>query len=291
MTEYRRFLEKAGWGGEESKVEILSASLANTVSWKGGTEKGPAAILEASDTLELFDDELFQDTYCIGIHTPPPLMVENLPSEEACRIIGAEVDQVLKKKRFPVLLGGEHTVTLPAVVACRQYFPDLHVVQIDAHLDLREQYEDDPLSHACVMRRLFEQGIPFTQVGIRSISREEWQFAKKHLLTPWTMSVVRSDPRWVDKVLDEIHGPVYLTLDVDGLDSSIMPATGTPEPGGLDWWQVTGFIKELAARHRIVGMDCVEFSPLPGAHHASYTAAKLIYRVLGYIFQGRLRNK
>lgn len=285
MKGHRGFLEKDGWGDEDSLVEIVSAPLANTVSWHGGTEKGPEAILDASDTLELFDDELLQDTFRIGMRTLPPLPLSGLSSEEACQSIGASVRGVLQRRHFPVLLGGEHTVSFPAVLACREFFPDLHVVQIDAHLDLRDRYGDDPLSHACVMRRIYEAKIPFSQVGIRSISREEWQFVSEKGLKPWTMAAIQKRPDWIEEVVQEIAGPVYLTIDVDGLDSSIMPATGTPEPGGLDWWQLTGLIAAIASRHQVVGLDCVEFSPLPGAHHAAYTAAKLVYRCLGYIFR------
>jgi len=288
MQSYRRFLEIDGWGDENSLVEIVSAPLANTVSWRGGTEKGPEAILEASDTLELFDDELLQDTYRIGIATQPPLTLAECSSEAACRIIGSEIAGVLSRGHFPVLLGGEHTVSLPAILACREVYPNLHVVQIDAHLDLRERYGDDPFSHACVMRRVHEAGISFSQAGIRSISREEWLFLTQQGLRPWTMSRIRQVPAWIEEVVAAIDGPVYLTIDVDGLDASIMPATGTPEPGGLDWWQLTALIAALAARHTVVGLDFVEFSPLHGAHHAAYTAAKLVYRSLGYIFKDKL---
>jgi len=288
MQSYRRFLEIDGWGDENSLVEIVSAPLANTVSWRGGTEKGPEAILEASDTLELFDEELLQDTFRIGIMTQPPLELAGCSSEKACRRIGSAIAGVLSRGHFPVLLGGEHTVSLPAILACRDVYPDLHVVQIDAHLDLRESYGDDMLSHACVMRRVHEAGIPFCQIGIRSISREEWQFVKQQGLRPWTMALIRKVPAWIDEVVGAIDGPVYLTIDVDGLDASVMPATGTPEPAGLDWWQLTALIAAIAARHPVVGLDCVEFSPLPGAHHAAYTAAKLLYRSLGYIFKDKL---
>lgn len=284
MTIYPRFLEQAGWGGMDSLVEILPAPLANTVSWKAGTDQGPEAILAASDTLELFDDELLVDTYKIGLVTLPPLPLAGLNSADACAVIEKAVAGVLDKDRFPVLLGGEHTVTVPAVAACRERYRDLYVLQIDAHLDLRDQYLGDPLSHACVMRRIAELGLNFTQVGIRSISSEEWQFVLALGQQPFTMNRIRSEQDWIARVVEEIQGPVYLTIDVDGLDAAVMPATGTPEPGGLSWWQLTDLLRSVAARHRIVAMDCVEFSPVEGAHHAAYTAAKLVYRCLGYIF-------
>lgn len=291
MADHQRFLEEAGWGGEGSRVEVLSAPLANTVSWKGGTDQGPAAILAASDTLELFDDELLIDTYRIGLATLPPLMLSRQSSKEACAIIEKAVAGVLARGRFPVLLGGEHTVTVPAVAACSKRFDNLHVLQVDAHLDLRDRYLGDPLSHACVMRRLDELGLDFTQVGIRSISREEWEFVEAKGLRPFTMQRLRSEADWIEQVIGRIKGPVYLTIDVDGLDAQVMPATGTPEPGGLSWWQLTDLVRAVASRHQVVAMDCVEFSPIEGAHHAAYTAAKLIYRCLGYIFGGLLQQK
>ena len=167
-------------------------------------------------------------------------------------------------------------------------YPNLHVLQIDAHLDLRDQYLDDPLSHACVMRRIDDLGLDFTQVGIRSISREEWQFVVRKGLKPYTMNRIQAEQNWIAEVAGQIKGPLYLTIDVDGLDAAVMPATGTPEPGGLSWRQLTDLLREIAARHRIVAMDCVEFSPIEGAHHAAYTAAKLVYRCLGYIFGERV---
>lgn len=288
MTEYPRFLEQEGWGGDDSTVEILPVPLANTVSWKTGTDLGPAAILAASDTLELFDDELLIDTYRIGVATLAPLKFSGLSSEEACAAIKQAVAGILARERFPVLLGGEHTVSFPAVAACRECYGDLHVLQIDAHLDLRDRYLGDPLSHACVMRRISGLDLGFTQVGIRSISREEWHVVERQGLKPFTMRRIRSEEDWIAKVVDHIKGAVYLTIDVDGLDAAVMPATGTPEPGGLSWWQLTDLLRAVAAHHRIVAMDCVEFSPVEGAHHAAYTAAKLVYRCLGYIFGSRV---
>lgn len=288
MTTYQRFLEQAGWGGGDSLVEILPAPLAKTVSWKTGTDQGPAAILAASDTLELFDDELLIDTYKIGLSTLAPLPLSGLTSKEACAAIEKEVAGILARDRFPVLLGGEHTISLPAVAACRALYSDLHVLQIDAHLDLRDHYQGDPLSHACVMRRISDLGLEFTQVGIRSFSREEWRFVVAQDLKPFTMSRIQSEPDWITRVVRHIKGPVYVTIDVDGLDAAVMPATGTPEPGGLSWRQLTDLLRIVAVHHRIVAMDCVEFSPVEGAHHAAYTAAKLVYRCLGYIFGDRL---
>jgi agmatinase len=275
----------------QKKVSILSAPLANTVSWGTGTEQGPAAIIEASLALESFDNELHIDTFQAGFETLPPLPLADLSSEEACELIFAAVERELARERLPVLLGGEHTVTVPAVSACFRRHPDLHVLQFDAHLDLRNTFEDDPLSHACVMRRLHEQKIPFTQVGIRSFSREEYEFVQQEGLQPFYMERLRREPDWIEQVCDRIHGPVYITFDVDGLDPSIMPATGTPEPDGLTWKEATGLLRQIAQRKQIVGLDFVELAPAPQLHHATFTVAKLIYRTLGYIFHPLLASR
>lgn len=273
----------------ENNVSILSAPLANTVSWGKGTDKGPTAILEASKALELFDEELLAEPYKIGIETIAPLSFDGMDSTTACDLIRHAVTSELKRNRFPVILGGEHTVTLPAVEACLTKYKDLHVLQIDAHLDLRDSYLDDPLSHACVMRRLHDLGVSFTQVGIRSCSKEEWQFVQDKGLKPFTMQKIKNNSDWIKKVCDTIHSPIYITFDIDGLDPSVIPATGTPEPGGLSWHDATSLLKEITAQNKIVGMDFVELAPTPDLHHAAYTVAKLIYRTIGYIFKDSIK--
>ncbi len=282
---FLQFLDEDETRIPKKRVSIISAPLADSLSWIGGAEKGPHAILEASQALESFDDELLIDTYLAGFETLPPLNLVGLSSEDACQVICQAVGSELQRERLPVLLGGEHTVTLPAVAACVGKFPDVHVVQIDAHLDLRDQYEDNPLSHACVMRRIHDLAIPFTQVGIRSFSREEWEFVQNKGMRPYLMRDINNNTDWVEEVCSSFQGPVYLTIDMDGLDPTIMPATGTPEPEGLSWLQVTSLLHGLAKSKNIVGMDFVELAPFIGGHHAVYTAAKLIYRTLGYIYQ------
>ena len=269
--------------GGSPRVAFIAAPLADTVSWMKGTDRGPAAILEASAALECLDDELLIETCRVGFQTMRPLDLSDKPTEESCAVIDHAVSEQLAAGRLPVLIGGEHTVTVPAVTACLRRYPDLHVVQIDAHLDLRDSYEGTPMSHACVMRRLHDLGVGFTQVGGRSFSAEEWAFVKEKGLSPFLMSRIRREPDWIDRICRGITGPVYITLDVDGLDAAVMPATGTPEPDGLSWTMATDLLRALAGSTKIVGFDCVEFAPIPGGHHAAFTAAKLIYRTLGYI--------
>ena len=175
MTRISQFLGEEADLGPEKRITILSAPLASSVSWLGGTELGPQAIIDASPALEVFDDELLAETVLLGIETRPIPDFTVVTPADACQQIEAAMAWELARGRFPVLLGGEHTVTVPAVKACRAQYPDLHVVQIDAHLDLRQEYEGNENSHACVMHRLDDLGIPFTQIGIRSFSKEEYE--------------------------------------------------------------------------------------------------------------------
>jgi agmatinase len=285
MTHVGQFLGEEADLGPEKRIAILSAPLASSVSWLGGTELGPQAIIDASPALEVFDDELLTETVRLGIATRSAPDFTAKTAAEACRQIRNAVAGELAGGMFPILLGGEHTVTVPAVEACLARYPDLHVVQIDAHLDLRQEYEGNENSHACVMRRLDDLGIPFTQIGIRSFSKEEYELVQRRGLRPFFMQRIRSEPDWIVQVCAGINGPVYLTCDVDGLDPAIMPATGTPEPEGLTWRETIDLLREIARNHRIVGMDFVEFSPRPGAEHAAFLVAKLIYRALGYVFR------
>ncbi|MFC1524009.1 agmatinase [Thermodesulfobacteriota bacterium] len=282
-----QFLDEDESNFPDKRVSILAVPLERSTSWKGGTAEGPGAIIQASSALESFDDELFIETFKAGIDTKEPLTFTGMCAEEAMVLIREAVSREINLGRLPVILGGEHTVTVPAVAACAAHFPRLNVLQIDAHLDLRDQYQGDSLSHACVMRRIHEMGLPSVQVGIRSFSKEEWGFVQQKQLTPFTMDRIRMEQDWVDKIDACLDRDVYISIDADGLDPSIMPSTGTPEPDGLLWRDVTRLLKKICSSHRIVGFDFVEFSPSNEHHHAAFTAAKLIYRILGYIF-GRL---
>jgi agmatinase len=274
----------------EKRISIISAPLANTLSWRGGTDQGPDAILSASVALETFDDELRVETVAAGIETLPPLQLDGLTSEQGCETICRAVDRELNRGRLPVVLGGEHTVSFPAIAACARKHPDLHVLQFDAHLDLRDRYDATPLSHACVMHRIAELNIPFTQVGIRSFSQKEWEMVGERGWKPFYVSSIRSRPDWIAEVCNSISGPLYITFDVDCLDPSIMPATGTPEPDGLHWREVTALLRAVISRNQVVGLDFVELSPAKDQEHAAFLVAKLLYRSLGYIFYDQLKK-
>ncbi|HEX4075129.1 MAG: agmatinase [Candidatus Acidiferrales bacterium] len=271
---------------ETSRAVIFPVPLERTTTYEHGTRNGPAAILKASQNMELYDEELELEPYKeIGIHTLPPIDTMDGTLDEVITELFTAQCGLLDDDKFPVALGGEHSITPPLVSAVAKKYKNLSVLQIDAHADLRDEYQGNPASHACAMRRVLEF-CPAVQVGIRSLCVEEAQ-AIPHLRTKvyWANDIVRAPLKsWIAKVLTDLSPNVYLTIDLDGFDPSIIPATGTPEPGGLDWHQVTSLIRAVAQHKKIVGMDVVELMPLPGEHASDFLAAKLIYKSLGYIF-------
>ncbi len=271
---------------DTSRAVILPVPLERTTTYERGTRNGPAAILAASHNMELYDDELALEPYKkIGIATLPLMNTMDGTLENVLAQISATTSELLDAEKFPVVLGGEHSLTPPVVSAVANKYKNLSVLQIDAHADLRDSYQDNPASHACAMRRVVEI-CPAVQVGIRSLCVEEAQ-ALPQLRTKiyWARDIARAPLKtWIAKVLADLSPRVYLTIDLDGFDPSIVPATGTPEPGGLDWYQVTSLIRAVADHKKIVGMDVVELLPQPGHHASDFLAAKLVYKCLGYIF-------
>jgi agmatinase len=269
-----------------SRAVIFPVPLERTTSYEHGTRNGPAAILAASRNMELYDEELELEPYKeIGIHTLPAIDTSDGALDEVISEIFTAQLGLLEDGKFTVALGGEHSLTPPLVSATAKKFKDLSVLQIDAHADLRDEYHGNPASHACAMRRVVEV-CPAVQVGIRSLSVEEAQ-AIPHLNTSiyWAKDIARAPLKsWIAKVLADLSPNVYLTIDLDGFDPAFVPATGTPEPGGLDWMQVTSLIRAVADHKKIVGMDVVELLPQPGDHASDFLAAKLVYKCLGYIF-------
>jgi agmatinase len=269
-----------------SRAVIFPVPLERTTSYEHGTRNGPAAILAASRNMELYDEELELEPYKkIGIHTLPAIDTADGTLDEVISEIFTAQLALLEDDKFTVALGGEHSLTPPLVSATAKKFKNLSVLQIDAHADLRDEYQGNPASHACAMRRVVEV-CPAVQVGIRSLSVEEAQ-AIPHLRTSvyWAKDIARAPMKsWIAKVLADLSPNVYLTIDLDGFDPAFVPATGTPEPGGLDWMQVTSLIRAVADHKKIVGMDVVELLPQPGDHASDFLAAKLVYKCLGYIF-------
>jgi len=253
-----------------------------TTTFKQGTRHGPKAILEASDHLECYDEELHSEPYRAGIFTLPRLDFPPDLSEEQClSLIYRNVRSVVARGKFVISLGGEHSITSPLVRAHAEAYPDLTVLQLDAHADLRDTYYGSRFNHACAMARVWEVA-PVVAVGVRAISREEMERVRRENLPIWFAHEMRENPRWIEEVLEELKSPVYLTFDVDFFDPALMPATGAPEPGGFFWQETVRFLQALFTQKRVVGIDVVELLPFSGLHAADFTVAKLIYKMIAF---------
>ena len=251
-----------------------------TVSWLGGSAGGPEAILEASRFVEPWDISTSSEPWRRGIAVAEPLVFAGGPDRLAERV-ESRVGEIFEAGQLPIVLGGEHSVTIGAARAAADRFPNVSVLQIDAHGDTRESYHGSDHNHACVMARVRER-CPIVQVGIRSIDTGEVEGLDEARVL-WAHEIVRDQAgEWRDRAVDLLSSDVYVTIDVDAFDPSIIPATGTPEPGGLDWYQIDGLLAQVARARRVVGFDVVEL--LPGHPPSAFTAAKLIYRFLAEIF-------
>jgi len=278
-------LEEAFSNYENSSVVIWPIPLERTTSYKTGTRYGPAAIIEASRNLELYDEELHAEPFRCGVHTLPEMETQVGTLEKVLADLHTVANGLLADGKFMLALGGEHSLTPPLVAACAKKYADVSVLQIDAHADLRDSYEDNPHSHACAMRRVLEI-CPAVQVGIRSMSREEADALPilNNTRLFFAQPIVRQNAEtWIHDVVNSLSSKVYLTIDVDGLDPSLMPATGTPEPGGLGWYDVLELLRVVAAQKTIVAADLVELSPQPGFHSCDFLCARLAYKIVGYI--------
>jgi agmatinase len=266
---------------QAARFHILPVPYEKTVSYGNGTAHGPAAILAASGQLERWDGA--SDPGAEGIYTWPAIDCDGAP-ESVIGLIAAAVAKILALGKLPVVLGGEHTVTWGVVQGYLQAgIRDFGMVQIDAHADLRDAYEGDPLSHASVMRRIVEAGIPLVQLGIRAFCEEEIAARKKHGVV--AHDAVELVPRNIDHVELPAGFPsnVFFTVDVDGIDPSVLPATGTPVPGGLGWYQTLALFESVARQRRIIGFDIMEFAPIAGFHAFDFAAALLTYKLMGIV--------
>jgi agmatinase len=260
---------------------VLPVPYEATVSYKSGTAAGPMAIIDASAQVERFDEELLADCAAAGVATLPVLMPAGAPDQQVHRVRAA-AQEVMAPGRFLMTLGGEHSITTGLVQAARGVHGELSVLQIDAHADLRDTYNGERFSHACVMRRVMEVAPRMAQVGIRNFSREEYdccRAAGREFITP---AIIASDPRWIDRVLDWLGPRVYITIDIDGFDPAMAPGTGTPEPGGLWWNQTIALLRKVCTQRQVVSADIVEVRPIPPNHITEFLAARLACKLIAY---------
>lgn len=264
-----------------AKVAIIPAPLEYSVCYMKGTAEGPQAILNASSQMELYDEELDCNPIEVGVYTYPVLNYQGKDHATALQLTGNAVRAALEHGQIPLTLGGEHSLSAPVIAAVHEKYPDLTVVHIDAHGDLRDTYEGTPLSHASIERRVVDMGIPLLEIGIRSFSPEEAAFLKTNpnVAIVWAYQIANGSAiiPW-----ERLSKHTYVTIDLDAIDPSEMPAVGTPEPGGLSWYQILNLFKEICQRTTIVGMDVVELCPMPGQTRADFLAAKLVYKMIGY---------
>lgn len=272
---------------ETSQIVMIPVPYDETSTWGKGADNGPGAIIEASANMELYDIETDSEVYKLGIYTAQSILEIDSPEKMVQEVHQTTLD-FLQKEKFVVGLGGEHSVTTGFVRAMVEKFNDLTVLQLDAHTDLRPEYEGSPYNHACVMSRVAEL-CPFVQVGIRSMDSSEKPFLNRDRLFLAENICGRDD--WYDKVINQLTRNVYITIDLDVFDPSVMPSTGTPEPGGLSWYEVLKLLKQVAIHRNIVGFDVVELAPVESNKSPDFLAAKLIYKLLSYkFFTNRIPN-
>ena len=270
-------------GYDESGIVILPVPYDETSTYIKGADKGPDAIMEASPNLEYYDVETGTEARRHGIFTLEPVTVRSSP-EELCDAVEEKVRFLLKENKFPVLIGGNHTVSIGAFRAAGERYKNLSILQLDAHADLRQEYEGSPLNHACAMARASEVA-PVVQVGIRSISAEEVPSVREENFFP--AHKLYYDKSLYSRALARLNEDVWITIDLDVFDPSIMPSTGTPEPGGPEYFEIMHFLEKVAAGKNIVGFDVVELCPDPNNRMPDFVAAKVIYHLLSYIFANR----
>lgn len=273
---------------ENSKVVILPVPYEKTVTFGRGTSKGPRSIIYASSSVELYDDELKCEPHEVGIHTLPELECD-LDPEAMVNELETACSKLIEKDKFIITLGGEHSITLGPVRAHRKSGREFSVLNVDAHCDLRDSYEGTKYSHACVMRRALDEGCRLTECGIRSYSIEEADFIKTRsdVRIIHAREIIESgNNNWIDEAVSSLLSDVYISVDVDSFDPSVVPSTGTPEPGGLTWYDVVGLLRKTFASRNVIGMDIVELAPIEGLLGPDVLAAKLAYKAVGYKYSG-----
>ena len=277
-------LETAYSAYESSSIVVLPVPFDGTSTWIKGADRGPDAILEASANMELYDIDTDSEVYLKGIFTAAPIVESDSPESLSVKV-HESVLKYLDDGKFVVTLGGEHSVTIGAVKAFAEKIPGLNVLQIDAHTDLRQEYDGSGYNHACVMARVREW-CPIVQVGIRSMDAVEKPYITKDRVF-FAKGITGGRTDWIDDVIEKLDNQVYVTIDLDGFDPSILPATGTPEPGGLSYYDVINLIRKLIDKKKLVGFDVVELCPINDNKASDFLASKLIYQILSYQFMDK----
>lgn len=296
---HQRFLRlDPEWSSpERAGVTILPVPYEQTTSYIKGTIDAPGAILDASQYLELYDEELDAEIFrlCGGIATLPALRFgEGCRDADAVETIRQSVRRELDRNKMVVCIGGEHTIAIGPAQAYTERFGDISILHFDAHSDLRQVYEGSPYSHGCSMARIYDFNRNIVQVGIRSQGKEEADFIKEHRIATFYDVAIKQGrygpgTSWHEAVIERLHDEVYITFDCDFFDPSLIPALGTPEPGGFGWDETLALLRKLSLEKRIVGFDINELSPAPPYIHSQFIIAKLIYKLIGYIVTGRER--
>jgi agmatinase len=288
-------LDDTGDSFDRASTVVLPVPYEATTSWGVGTRFGPRAILDASRYVELYDQELGCDVAnALGVHTLPSLELTRAGAEPAMTELGAAYERVARASggRFLIMLGGEHSIAVPAILAQADHHGQgLTVLQMDAHADLRAEYEGTPSSHACAMARVLDR-VDVVGVGVRGLSQEEVDAsaASARSTLVWADEMWEDD-RWMDRALEALGPTVYLSFDVDYFDPGLMPSTGTPEPGGGDWYRTLRFLRRVFAEREVVAADVVELAPTPGLRAPDFLVAKLVYKLVSYRFQDRLGER
>ncbi len=283
---------------EKSKIVILPAPYEHTTSYIKGTILGPEKLIEASHQVELYDEEFDIELYReVGIATLEPLDFTDLKDEKAVELVYKFVLELLKKDKFVVTIGGEHTIAIGAIKAYSEIYPNLTILHFDAHSDLRDEYEGNKYSHASALARVFEFNKNLVQVGIRAQDAGEAKFIKENGIKTFYAWEIKSGlynkdgKSWQDAVVSELGENVYITFDLDYFDPSVMPAVGTPVPNGLYWDETIELLKKVSKDKNIVGFDIVELCPLPGIEYPNFTSAFFTNKLLNIIFANKIKPR
>jgi agmatinase len=266
-----------------ARFVILPIPYEQTTTYKQGCARGPDAIIEASAHLENFDEQLQRDFHHIGIHTHPHFLLGTEDADTALAKIHHTALKVFAEGKIPLSLGGEHSITAPLAQAARKLYPKLSLLHFDAHADLRDTYQGSKYNHACVMHRIFDMDVPFVSVGLRLYCLEEFEFMQKHHIPYFSPEEVADSLTHVtERILEFLTEQVYITFDIDALDLSVAPGTGTPDPGGLTYRQSLAILEAVGRHKHIVGADIVEVMPIPPNHITEFTAARIAYKIIAY---------